>query len=216
MWYEDTPWQEHSASDRVVDRLGERREELRAAFRHVPAVLHAHAELTGDVDPGLVGEAHAGLKQCAVCAHEVGRLVAVHTDAMTGAVGGTGQSIVRGPAKALVILAHRNVDVADRDAGLRGLKTDLLPALDGIPDLALALGGLAVDPGTGDVGRVAVDLAATTEPSRTVCGFSLPWGYALASFRSTRPNSCVPPRSSVALTSMLMMSGPAMPALRLA
>ena len=129
-------------------------------LRQVPAILHADAELAGNVDPGLVGETHAGLERRAIGAHEVRRLVPVHANAVAGAVGGPGQSIVLGPAEALVVLANGDVDVADRDTDLGGLERDLLAALHGVPDLAVALAGRTENPGAGNVRRITVELAA--------------------------------------------------------
>src|SRR5438309_1895927 len=51
-----------------------------------------------------------------------------------------------------------------------------------------------------------------TEPSWTLCGLIEPCGKALASFNSTRANSCVPPRAVCAATIRLTMSELRMPA----
>ncbi len=82
---------------------------------------------------------------------------------MAGAVRGPGQPVVLRPAATLVVRTHGVVDVAHRQADLRGLEHDLLAALDGVPDLALARRRLAVDPGARDVRAVAVHLAADVD-----------------------------------------------------
>src|SRR6266478_3509094 len=64
-----------------------RGEHLAAVFGDVPVVFEADAELAGDVDAGLVGEAHAWGEWGGVAADEVGPLVAVHADAVAEAVG---------------------------------------------------------------------------------------------------------------------------------
>src|SRR5262249_46636047 len=71
-------------SDRVIDRFGERGEQLRPLLGHGPAVLQPDAELPGDVDTGLVGETHPRLQRCCVIADEVRVLVAVEADAVSG------------------------------------------------------------------------------------------------------------------------------------
>src|SRR5581483_12039651 len=102
------------SSDRLVDRFGERGEELRPAGSHVPAILQADAELTGNVDPRLVGEAHARGQRCRVVAHEEGRLMAIHADAVSGPVRKPWQAVILAPAALLVEVPYRLVDRADR------------------------------------------------------------------------------------------------------
>ena len=64
-----------------------RGEHFAAVFGDVPVVFEADAELAGDVDAGLVGEAHACGEWGGVAADEVGPFVAVHADAVADAVG---------------------------------------------------------------------------------------------------------------------------------
>src|SRR5580693_8718176 len=71
----------------VFKRGALRGEHFAAVFGEVPVVFEADAELAGDVDAGLVGEAHAGGERGGVAADEVGPLVAVHTNAVADAVG---------------------------------------------------------------------------------------------------------------------------------
>ena len=124
-------------SDRAVYRCGKRSEEFRARGGHVPTVFEADAELAGNVDSRLVGEAHAGLEGRVVAAHEIGWLVHIHSDAVAGSMRCAGEPIVLAPTLALVERAHGFVDCAHRSAEFRGLERDLLPALHRIPDLAL-------------------------------------------------------------------------------
>src|SRR5438270_1663159 len=147
-------------SDRLFQRLRERREGLRPRLGHVPAILEADAELAGDIEPRLVGEAHAGLERRAVASHEVGRLVHVHPDAVAGAMREPRQAVVLAPALLLVEGADGLVDRTDRRADLRRLQRELLSALHRVPELALARRGRTGDPAAGDVGLVAVDRAA--------------------------------------------------------
>src|SRR5687767_1840225 len=72
--FRPTPW---PTLDRRLERHRRLREVPRAFGRHVETVLQAHAELAGDVDAGLVREAHAGRELGRLATDEVHRLVAV-------------------------------------------------------------------------------------------------------------------------------------------
>src|SRR6202035_2585808 len=114
---------ETARSDRIDDGLRERGEKLRSPRGHVPAILQAHPEFSGNVDAGLVGEAHAELERGRVSVNEISGLVAVEADAVAGAVRKPGELIARPPALALVIRAHRVVELAGRDSYLRRLES---------------------------------------------------------------------------------------------
>ena len=53
---------------------------------HVEAILQPHAELAGNVDAGLVGEAHAGRQRRRLAVDQIDRLMHLHADAVAGAV----------------------------------------------------------------------------------------------------------------------------------
>ena len=53
------------------------------------------AELAGDVDARLVGEAHAGRQRCRLAMDQVDRLMHLHADAMAGAMRGARQLVSR-------------------------------------------------------------------------------------------------------------------------
>src|SRR5205807_3601988 len=99
----------------------------------------------GDIEPRLVGEAHAGLERRAVASHEVGRLVHVHPDAVAGSMREPRQAVVLAPALVLVEGADGLVDRPDRRADLRRLQRELLSALHRVPELALARRGRTGD-----------------------------------------------------------------------
>ena len=96
------------------------------AFGHVPAVLEPDAELAGNVDPRLVGEAHAGRERRHVAMDQIGGLVPVHADAVAGAVRKARQLVAGPVAPAFVGGAHRVVDAAGRQPELRRADRDLL------------------------------------------------------------------------------------------
>src|SRR5215469_12531579 len=97
-------------SDRLVQRSGQRGEELRAGCGHMPAILEPHTELARYVDSRLVREAHARRERRRVVAHQIGTLVDVHADTVPGPMRQTGQRVVLAPALALVETAHRLVN----------------------------------------------------------------------------------------------------------
>src|SRR6202453_1849082 len=162
-----------SRSNRLVDGLREAGEQFRARVGHVPAILQAYAELAGNVDPGLVGEAHARLERRRVAMHEIGRLVTVETDAMAGTMRQAGELVAWSPALALVVLAHGVVQHAGGNADLRGLEGDLLPAPHGVPDLALARVRFAEYPGPRDIRLIPMHGAAAVHEDHGPLGARL-------------------------------------------
>ena len=144
-----------------------RGEEDAALVGEVPVVFEADAERiliadgAGQVDAGFVGEAHAGLEQCGVAADEVGPLVAIHADAVAEAMGE--DAVAGAEAGGGDDLAGGGVDGLGLDAGAGGGEGGGLGAVDDVEDVALALGGLAVDEAAGDVGLVALDGAAVVD-----------------------------------------------------
>ena len=127
-------------AERAVDARRRLGEEFRPRLGHVPAVLEPDAELARDVDPRLVGEAHAGRERRRLAVDEIDRLVHLHADAVAGAVRQARELVARSIAPAFVGGAHGVVDRAGRNPDLRRLDRDLLAATDLVPDLAL-LGG---------------------------------------------------------------------------
>src|ERR1700722_16996364 len=125
-------------SNGILEGLRERREQLRAVRRHVPAVFQPYAEFSGNVNSGLVREAHAEFERGRVPVDEISGLVTVKTDAVAGAMRKPRQLVARSPAFALVISAHRVIELAGGDSDLRLFERDLLAAPDRIPHPALA------------------------------------------------------------------------------
>src|SRR5207302_9723644 len=105
-------------------------EQFQAVSSHVPAVLDAHAELAGNVEPGLVGKAHSGGKRRGLAVDQIDRLVDLHTDAVAGAVRQAGKLVSGSIAPALVGAADRVVDAPRGNADLGGGDRNLLAAMD--------------------------------------------------------------------------------------
>src|SRR5437868_10219495 len=118
--------QNPSLPERPVDRGGRFGEPAGARLGHVEAVFEADSELAGDVDSGLVGEAHAGGELGRLAVDEVDRLVPLHADAVAGAVGGAGELVARAVAPGLVLAADRVVDRACGRADAGGGEGDVL------------------------------------------------------------------------------------------
>src|SRR5688572_3930767 len=144
----------------LVDRRTRLRKVCRATLGHIQAVFEADAELAVDGDHRLVAEAHAGRKRRLVAAHEVGPLVAVEPDAVTGAMRQAGHLVIRAEAGVGDHLASRGVDRFARRAWLHHRERGSLRLLLEIPDLRLARRGAAEHRGARDVGLIAVDRAA--------------------------------------------------------
>src|SRR3954453_12830635 len=153
------PCRADKGSDGLIERLRQLSEQLRTLLRHVPAILQPDAELTGNIESGLVGETHAGGQRSSVTAYEEGVLVPIHSDAMARAMRQTRQRVIPAPTLALVKSTHSFVDVAYGHPDLGRLQRNLLPALHHIPHLALPRSGLTKHPGPGDIGLVAVECA---------------------------------------------------------
>src|SRR5271167_2911139 len=85
-------------SDGILDGLRERRKQLRAVRRHVPAVFQTYAEFSGNVNSRLVREAHAELERGRVAVDEISGLVTIETDTVTGAMGKPRELVARPPA----------------------------------------------------------------------------------------------------------------------
>src|SRR5581483_3159901 len=94
-------------SDRLLDRARETAEELRAGFGHMPAILQTDSERAGNVETGLVGETHASLKRCRIAMHQIAGLMAIHADAMSGAVRQARQVVSGPPPFAYIEAADR-------------------------------------------------------------------------------------------------------------
>src|SRR5207244_8458870 len=131
----------------------------RPRLRDEDAVLVADAHLAGDVDPGLVGEAHPRPQLRRVAAHQVRPLVAVHADAVAHAVR---EVLVAGPEAGLLDhAAGGGVHGLRLDSRLRGLDGGLLRAAHHVPDAPLAIGRRpAEDARARGVARLAQPAAA--------------------------------------------------------
>src|SRR5579862_289888 len=149
--------------DWLVDRLREWREGLWSLVVHIPAVFEPDTEFSRNVESGFVREAHPGFQRSLVAAHQIGRLVHVHADAMAGAMRQPWQEVILAPAETLVIGTHGFVDAAYRNADLCPLERYFLAALDSVPHLALAFRCVAEEPGARDIGLVAVHRAGTVD-----------------------------------------------------
>jgi len=152
-------------------------EEFGAGFGEEHVVFQADAELAAEVDAGLVGEEHVGDELLGVAADEVGPLVHVEADAVAEAVG----EEVEGWA---VLgfdddLAGGCVDGLHLDAGAGGGEGGGLGVLDDAEDLALEVGGRAVDEAAGDVGGVAFDGAAVVDEDHLAFVDGLGFGAAV-------------------------------------
>src|SRR4051794_25239659 len=101
-------------------------------------VLDAHAEASGQVDPGLDREAHAGLDRPALALDHVRRLVRGLADAVADAM-----DEVLAIAGVRDDLARRAVDLLAGHAGAHGLEARLLRAADDLEHLALLVARLA-------------------------------------------------------------------------
>ena len=84
------------------------------ACRHVPAVLDPHPELAGNVEPRLVGEAHAGRERRGFAVDQIDRLVHLHADAVAGAVRSAGQPVAGTVPPAFIGAADGVIDAARR------------------------------------------------------------------------------------------------------
>src|SRR5450755_3888918 len=99
---------------------------------------------------------------------------------MAGAMGQTRQPIARAPPCLLIVAADGVIDASDGYADFRGLKSNLLTALDGVPDLALSRIRFAKDPGAGNVGLIALNCAAAVHEDHR------PVAYLLRLLRAMR------------------------------
>src|SRR3954471_2460922 len=106
------------SAERIVDRGRRGREETGPALGHVEAIFEADSELAGQIETGLVGEAHARAERHRLATDEVDRLVAVEADAVAGAVRKAGQRVAGAVAPAFILGAHRIVDASRRAAEL--------------------------------------------------------------------------------------------------
>src|SRR5882757_4517041 len=154
-----------SDGERVFETWALRGEHFAAVFGDVPVIFEADAELAGDVDAGLVGEAHAGGERCGVAADEVGPLVAVHADAVADAVGE--MFVVGAVAGGGDDVAGGGVDGLALDAGMGGGESGGLGLVNDVEDFAGLIefggGGVAEDEGAGDVGLIAFYGAAVVD-----------------------------------------------------
>src|SRR5438876_9622313 len=96
-------------------------EKLRSGLRNIEAVFESDAELTVDRDHRFVAEAHAGLQRRLVAANEVRPFMAVEADAMSRAVGESGDFVVGAETCVGDHLARRRVDRFAGHAGLGGV-----------------------------------------------------------------------------------------------
>src|ERR1700685_1209109 len=86
------------SSNRLIQRFCQARKRLGAGCGHDPTVFQTNSELTGNVESGFVGKAHAGLQRGLIAVHKVSGLVAVQADAVAGAVGKSRQLVAGAPA----------------------------------------------------------------------------------------------------------------------
>ena len=95
---------------------------------------------------------------------EVHRLVALHADAVTGAVRCPRQLVARPIAPAFVGPSNRVVDMARRHADLSRGESDVLAPAHLRPDLALLWRRVGAEyEGAGDIGLITMHLAAAVE-----------------------------------------------------
>ena len=155
-------------------------EEFGSVFGDVHVVFEADAEgfgVVGEIDAGLVGEGHVGGQELGVAADKVGPLVHVHADAVADAVGEV--LVVGAEAGGGDDAAGGGVDGLHFYAGTGGGEGCGLGAVDDVEDTLLAVGGVAVDEGSGDVGLVAVDEAAVVDEDDLVFADELRGGRAV-------------------------------------
>src|SRR5438105_5813422 len=147
---------------RLLRRSRPLREALRAVRGDGDDVLVADAHLPRDVDPRLVGEAHAGAQGGAVGAHEVGPLVAVHADAVAQTMGE--ELVVGAEARLLDHAAGGRVHGLRLQPLAGGGEARLLRAPHDVPDAALAIGGGGAEHARArDVARVAEQAPASVD-----------------------------------------------------
>ena len=124
-------------AERPVDARRRLGEEFRPALGHVPAVLEPDAELARNVDPRLVGKAHAGRQRRRLAVDEIDRLVDFHADAVAGPVRQAGKPVARAVAPAFVDARAPRHRRSRGHADLGGCDRDLLASMDLVPELAL-------------------------------------------------------------------------------
>ena len=149
------------SSERPVDGRAGLGEELCPVLGDMHVVFEPNPELARDDDHGLVGEAHAGLHERFVPAHEVDPLVAFQADAVACPVRQPRHFVIWSESGLDDDLARRRVHVFARNTGPGRLEGCRLRFLLQVPDVELALGGLAEDNGPADVRAIALDVAAS-------------------------------------------------------
>jgi hypothetical protein len=157
-----------------------RGEESGAVFRDVHVVFEPNPEgfrVVGEVDAGLVGEAHIRFEEPGVAAHEVVPLVHVHANAVADAVGEV--LVVRAEAGGGDDVAGRGIDRLHFNAGARGGESGSLGLMHDIEGALLAVGRLAVDEAAGHVGLIALDVAAVVDEDDLVFPDDLRAGRAV-------------------------------------
>src|SRR5919112_4655010 len=146
-----------------VDRPALPGEELRSLLRDVEAVLQPDAEFPVDRDGRLVAEAHSRREPGSVALDEIGPLVAVHPDPVSGPVRQSGHPVAwpeaRGGDHGARGGVHRLAGGAypgRREGGVLRLALQ-------VPHFGLPRRRLAEYGGPGDVGLVVVQRAAGVE-----------------------------------------------------
>ena len=103
-----------------------------------------NAELAGQINAGLVGEAHADIQRCRLAAHEIDRFVAFHTYSVAGPMGQAWQFVIGSVTPARVRSADRVIDTSGGLAKLRrGIRYLLSPGYL-VPNLPLLSGRIGV------------------------------------------------------------------------
>ena len=104
------------------------------ALRHVRKQSSSRTpNLPGNVDPRLVGKAHAGRERRHFAVDQVNRLVHLHADAVAGPVRSARQLVARPVPPALVDSPDGVIDAAGGRADLGRCDRDLLTLVDLVP-----------------------------------------------------------------------------------
>src|SRR6185437_1817279 len=147
------------STERLVDRGTLVSEKLRAFVSDVQTVFKSNSELAIDDDGGFIAKAHAGLNRGLVTTHEVGPLVAIQTDAVSGAMRQTRNFVVRPEARICDYFTRSRIDCFAWRADLSSRKAGVLRFAFKIPNVALSLGRFAENKCARDVRLITLDTA---------------------------------------------------------